>query len=652
MTGADTGQAQQTVHIEPIRQRPRPSLRPWSWPSYALIAILVLATVLYSWVLWTDSWGNTYYTAAVKSMSSNFTNFLFGSYDPAGTVTIDKPPLSLWPQVVSVKIFGFHHWSVLLPQVVEGVAAIFLLHRTVRMWAGEKAALIAGLVYALTPITVAITRTNNTDTMFVLMLVAAAYTFTRAMKTLEPRPRTKWLLFTAFLLGCGFLAKMAAAYIVVPAFFAAYLAGSKAHWRRQVLDLASATGVLLASSLWWVAACGLWPGKKPYVGGSTNGTALDLILGYNGFGRVFGGDGNGNSGAAATTLPPGGATGGGGGPGGGGPGPGGASFGGPSGAGRMFGDAVGGQISWLLPLALIALVFAAVFGFRRLRRSAPADTANRAGWVLWGSWLLVNTLVFSNQKGVFHPYYTTLMAPAIGALVGVGTVWAFQKYREREGLGRFVLPAGVAVTAAWAWVLISRDTSWHGWLRYAVVIVALTAILALVLRKVPKMGLALGLGAVLLAPAVWSAAGAVSTTAIASLPAAGPAEEGQMPAGFDSATLTEDQRKALDYAKAHSSGAKITLAVEGGSQSAGAYIVATDETVIGMGGFDGKDPVPSLDQLSTWVREGRLRFVLTGGGMMMTDEMTVIERSKWIKQHCKPVLKAGQSGTLHECTHA
>ncbi|WP_328437392.1 glycosyltransferase family 39 protein [Streptomyces sp. NBC_00444] len=637
MTTADTGQAQPTVHIEPTRQRSQPR------PAYALIAILVLGTVLYGWVMWTDNWGNTYYTAAVKSMSSNFTNFLFGSFDPAGAVTIDKPPLALWPQVVSVKIFGFHQWSVLLPQVVEGVAAIFLLHRTVRMWAGENAALIAALVFALTPVTVAITRTNNTDTMLVLTLVAAAYTFTRAMKALEPRTRTKWLLFTAFLLGCGFLAKMAAAYIVVPAFFAAYLAGSKAHWRRQVLDLAGAAVVLLASSVWWVAACGLWPGKKPYVGGSTDGTALDLILGYNGLGRVFGGEGNGNGGAAAT--------GGGGGPGGGGPGAGGASFGGPPGAGRMFGDAVGGQISWLLPLALIALAFAAVLGFRRLRRSAPADPAHRAGWVLWGGWLLVNALVFSNQKGVFHPYYTTLMAPAIGALVGAGTMWAFQKYQQREGLGRFVLPAGVAVTAAWAWVLISRDTSWHGWLRYAVLIVALAAILALVLRKVPRLALALGLGAVLLAPAVWSAAGAVSTTAIASLPAAGPAEE-EMPVGWDSGKLTADQRKVLDYAKSHASGANITLAVEGGSQSAGVYIVATNETVVGMGGFDGKDPVPSVDQLSTWVREGRLRFVLTGGGMMMTDEKTVIERSKWIKQNCKPVLTAGESGTLHECTDA
>jgi 4-amino-4-deoxy-L-arabinose transferase-like glycosyltransferase len=623
------------------------------WQRYALIAILALGTVLYGWVLWTGSWGNTYYTAAVKSMSLNFTNFLFGSLDPAGVVTIDKPPLSLWPQVLSVRIFGFHSWSVLLPQVVAGVAAIFLLHRTVRMWAGENAALIAAAVFALTPITVMVTRTNNTDTMLILTLVAAAYAFTRAITAVEPGKKTKWLLFAAFLIGCGFLAKMAAAYVVIPAFFAAYLAGSDAPWRRRALDLAGAAGVLLASSLWWVAVVALWPGQKPYIGGSTDGTALDLVLGYNGLGRVFGGDGNGNGGAATGTPPPGG-----GGPGGGGPGgPGGTSFGGESGTGRMFNDAVGGQISWLLPLALVALAVAAVLGFRRWRRSAPADTANRAGWVLWGGWLLVNAIVFSYQKGVFHPYYTFVMAPAIGALVGVGTVWAIRKYREPEGLGRFVLPAGVAVTAAWAWVLISRDTTWHGWLRYAVAIVALVAILVLVLRKGSRAGPSLGLVAVLLAPAVWSGAGAVSTTAVASLPAAGPVHD-MLPDGWDRGELTAGQREILDYVRSHSSGAEIALVVEGGSQSAKSYIVATDETVVGMGGFDGRDPAPSLAQLSEWVRAGKLRFVLTGGGMADAD--TIIERAEWIERNCEPVLTVesgedemamGDGGqTLHECT--
>ncbi|WP_221761224.1 glycosyltransferase family 39 protein [Kibdelosporangium aridum] len=656
------------------------------WHRYALAAILVLGTVLYAAVLWSGNWGNTYYTAAVKSMSLNFTNFIFGSFDPAGVVTVDKPPLALWPQVISVWIFGYHDWSILLPQVIEGVAAIFLLHRTVRLWAGENAALIAALIFALTPITVVTNRTNNTDAMLVLMLVAAAYAFTRAMKAVEPKTRTKWLWFAAFLIGCGFLAKMLAAWIVVPAFIAAYLAGSKAKWTRQVFDVIGAAVVLLASSLWWVAVVDLWPGQKPYIGGSTDGTALDLVLGYNGLGRVFGGEGPGGRGGGGEVVF------GGGGPGGAG----GANlaFGGESGPGRMFGEAVGGQISWLLPLALIALVVAAVLGFRRFRRFAPADTARRAGWVLWGGWLIVNALVFSLQEGIFHPYYTTVMAPAIGALVGAGTVWAVKMYRDPQGLSWLVLPASVAVAAAWAWVLISRDTAWNGWLRWAVLGVAVVAILFLVLRKAKRAAIVLGLVAVLLAPGVWSGVGAFASTGNAGIPTAGPAANnaggfmvrlppgvttpppGMMPpqvaggpggpggpGGRPTGTLTADQQKIVDYAKANSGGAEYLMAVEGGAQAASAYIMATDENIVSMGGFSGRDPAPTAEQLAAWVKEGKLKFVLVGngrggggragagggtGGNGMLGQPSAT--STWVQENCESVLTVG-SQQLYECTN-
>ncbi|MCE7009627.1 glycosyltransferase family 39 protein [Kibdelosporangium philippinense] len=667
------------------------SRRPAIWHRYALAAILVAGGVFYASVLWSGSWGNTYYTAAVKSMSLNFTNFVFGSFDPAGVVTVDKPPLALWPQVISVWIFGYHDWSVLLPQVIEGVAAIFLLHRTVRLWAGQNAALVAALIFALTPITVVTNRTNNTDTMLVLMLVAAAYAFTRAMKVVEPRTRTKWLWFAAFLIGCGFLAKMLAAWIVVPAFVAAYLAGSKANWRRKAFDVIGAAVVLLASSLWWVAVVDLWPGRKPYIGGSTDGSALDLVLGYNGLGRVFGGEGRsggvvfgggsgpGGGGAATGGLGGGGVSGGGGaggivgggGPGGAGGGGANLAFGGEAGPGRMFGEAVGGQISWLLPLALIALVVASVLGFRRFRRFAPADTAQRAGWVLWGTWLIVNALVFSLQEGIFHPYYTTVMAPAIGALVGVGTVWAIKMYREPKGLSWLVLPASVAVAAAWAWVLISRDTAWNGWLRWAVLCVAVVAILVLVLRKAKRAAIVLGVVAVLLAPGVWSGAGAFASTGNPGIPMAGPAANsaggfilrlppgqttpppGMMPpqnAGPARAngTLTADQRKIVDYAKANAGGAEYLMAVEGGAQAASAYIMATDENIVSMGGFSGRDPAPTVEQLATWVKDGKLKFVLVGGrGGMRGGQASAT--STWVQENCRSVLTAGTQ-QLYECT--
>ncbi|HVV08542.1 ArnT family glycosyltransferase [Amycolatopsis sp.] len=258
------------------------------WQPVALAAICVLAGVLYVWNIASGSYGNTFYSAAVKSMSHDFTNFLFGAYDPYGVVTVDKPPMALWPQVLSVRLFGFHGWSLLLPQVLEGVAAVFVLHRTVRRWAGEHVALLAALFLALTPITVAINRDNNPDTLLVLWLVLGAYAFTRAAGHESPRGRTKWLLWCAFFVGCGFVTKMMQAWIVVPGVALAYLAGTAGPVRRRILDLLGAGVVLFVSSFWWTALHDWWPGAKPYMGGSTDGTAWNLIFGYNGFGRVFG----------------------------------------------------------------------------------------------------------------------------------------------------------------------------------------------------------------------------------------------------------------------------------------------------------------------------------------------------------------------------
>lgn len=661
------------------------------WPAWTLAAICVVAGALYVWAIGAGQVGNAYYAAAAKSMSMSFTNFLFGSFDPAGVVTVDKPPMSLWPQAISVWMFGFHGWAVLLPQVVEGVAAVFLLHRTVRLWADEKVALLAALILALTPITVAINRDNNPDTLLVLLLVAAAYAFTRSVQSAESRPRTKWLLWCAFFIGCGFLTKMLQAWIVVPGFALAYLVGSSAPVKRRVLDVLAAGAVLIASSFWWVALHAWWPGSKPYIGGSTDGSAWDLIIGYNGLGRVFGGSGNRGGGSAPEFLggPPPGAqvpTGQGpmefGGPGGG------AMFGGQAGITRMFGASVGGQISWLLPLCLLVLVAVAVAGVLRWRAKVPGDAAERAGWFMWGSWLLVTALVFSFAQGIWHPYYTTMLAPAIAAISAAGLMMF---WRARSFV-RFLLPLGIAITAGWAFVVVSRDTSWHGWTRWATAGVAVLAIVVL-LAGLRRAGLVAALVAVLLTPAVWSTATAATATGNGVMPAAGPMERGgggfevfmngqqppdgnqqppggtqqprgnrpqigMMPGpGGNRGELTDEQKRILAYAEEHGGGAEITLAIAGSAQAASPYIMGSDAVVIGMGGFSGSDNAPSVDQLQTWVSEGKLKFVLSGGDRMGgrggpggRDDHG---RQEWITQHCSTVDPSAYGGgseqALMEC---
>ncbi|USX51210.1 glycosyltransferase family 39 protein [Lentzea sp. HUAS12] len=644
--------------------------RPSRWHVWALVAICVLAGGLYAWAIGAGQIGNSYYSAAAKSMSTSFTNFLFGSFDPAGVVTVDKPPMALWPQAISVWLFGFHGWAVLLPQVVEGVAAVFLLHRTVRLWAGEQVALLAALIFALTPITVAINRDNNPDTLLVLLLVASAYAFTRSFKAADSRSRTKWLLWCAFFIGCGFLTKMLQAWIVVPGFALAYLVGTSGSVKRRILDLLAAGAVLVASSFWWVALHAFWPGSKPYIGGSTDGGAWDLIIGYNGLGRVFGG--SGNRGGGSMPVPSGAApTGQGpmefGGPGGG------AMFGGQPGITRMFDASVGGQISWLLPLCLLVLGTVSVAGVLRWRRGVPGDAAERAGWFLWGSWLLVTALVFSLAQGIFHPYYTTMLAPAVAAISAAGMVM----FWRAKSFVRFLLPLSVVLTAGWAFVVVSRDTSWHGWTRWAVLGVAAVAVVVLVLG-LRRAGLVAAVVAVLLVPAVWSTATAATASSNGTIPAAGPAERGgggfqvfggqrpgngrparpqigtmPGPGGGGRGELTDEQKRILAYARENSGGAEITLAVAGSSQMASPFIMGSDEVVIGMGGFSGSDDAPSVDQLQTWVSEGRLKFVLGGGDRMGgpggRDDHG---RQAWISQHCSavdPNLYGGGSEQLLEC---
>ncbi|MGW2048316.1 ArnT family glycosyltransferase [Streptomyces sp. NPDC001858] len=355
--------------------------------------------------------------------------------------------------MISSKIFGLHGWSLLLPQVVEGVAAVFVLHRTVRRWAGEGTALLAALVMTLTPITVAINRDNNPDTLLVLFLVLAAYALTRALQSESGPHGTWWLCASGFLIGCGFLTKMMAAWMVLPALAAAWLVGATGTWLVRVGRLLIAGAVGAVSSLWWVAMVAWWPGEQPYVGGSTDGGAWDLVTGYNGLGRIFG-ESAGSGGMGSI----------------------GGAFGGEAGLLRLFNDQVAGQISWLLPVSAVALIVAVVGAVLRRRGSSSAGEAlPGSGWVLWGTWLVVCGLVFSTQEGTFHPYYTTQLAPAIAALTA-GLVIAL--VRAHRAGARWALPVGagtVLMTMAWAVTVIHRVPSWHGWLAWVVLVLGLVA---------------------------------------------------------------------------------------------------------------------------------------------------------------------------------
>ncbi len=587
-------------------ERPRRSRREW----IALAVLLVGTAVLYLWNLGAEGWANTYYAGAVRAMTQNWTAFFFGSTDAGNTVTVDKPPASLWVMALSARIFGLSSWSMLVPQALMGVGAVALLYAAVRRVASPAAALLAGGVFALTPIAVLMFRYNNPDALLVLLLVAAAYATVRAIE----KASTRWIVLVGALIGFAFLAKMMQAFVVIPALALAYLvAAPTGFWRRIRQLLAAGLAVVVAAG-WWVAIAELWPASsRPYIGGSENNSVLDLTFGYNGLGRIFGqgGGGRGMEPPAGVELPAGFE----GGPGGGG---GFGGFGGAAGWSRLFGEQVGGQISWLLPAALVLLVAGLVLTWRTARTDRL-----RASLLLWGGWTVVTAAVFSFAQGIFHPYYTVALAPGIAALVGIG---GMQLWRRRAGWpARITLAVITAGTAAWAVVLLARTPDFVPWLRWVVIAVAAVAVLALLVGAHWRRLAVVAALAVLLTGAAAQLAYAgdtITSTHNGGNPTAGPATDsgpgggmrfgpGAGPGGAMGSRGDADDPAFV--ALLQSAGTKWSAATTSASNSA-TLALASDTDVMGIGGFNGGDPAPTLEQFQALVATGEVRYFVGGGG--------------------------------------
>ena len=361
------------------------------WVTPAVVALLSATAVLYLWGLGSAEWANPYYAAAAQAGTQNLTAWLFGSLDPGNAITVDKPPAALWVMALSGRLFGFTPFTMLLPQALMGVASVGVLYAAVRRVSGPGAGLIAGAALAVTPVAASMFRYNNPDALLVLLLVIAAYLMVRAIQS----ARSRWVALAGVVLGLAFLTKMLQAFLVVPGFALAFLVAAPVGLWHRVGKLAAGAAAMIATAGSFLMLVSLWPAdSRPYIGGSTDNSLLQLALGYNGIQRVTGGEG-----------PVGG-------PGGGGlgGGPGGGAnlfFGGDPGLTRLFGASMGTEASWLLPAAVIGLV-AGLWFTRRTARTAFV----RAGLLLWGGWLVVTGAVFSFMDGIIHPYYTVALAPA------------------------------------------------------------------------------------------------------------------------------------------------------------------------------------------------------------------------------------------------
>ncbi len=464
-----------------------------AWARPGLLILLAATAGLFLWDLGAQGWANAFYSAAVQAGTKSWKAFFFGSFDSSNFITVDKPPASLWVMELSARIFGLNSWSILVPQALEGVAAVGILYATVKRWFSPAAGLIAGAVLALTPVAALMFRYNNPDALLVLLLVGSAYATVRALES----GKTRWLVLAGSLIGFGFITKMLQAFLVVPAIGLVYLFAGPPKLGRRILQLLAGGIALVVSAGWWVAAVELTPAAdRPYIGGSQDNSLFNVIFGYNGFGRLTGNETGSVGGGTA-----------------------GGSMWGPTGWTRMFNTTFGTQASWLIPAALVAL--AAVL-FMTLR--APRRDRTRAAFVLWGGWLLVTMAVFSFAQGIIHPYYTIALAPAIGALVGMGSVELW-RHRHRW-FARGALAVALALSAWWAYAMLGRTPDWNGWLRWLVLAVGIVAALGVLASPIAGRGLrravvVLGLGAALAAPLAFTI-DAVATPSSGAIPTAGP----------------------------------------------------------------------------------------------------------------------------------
>jgi len=626
-------------------RRPRPEL----------LGLLALAGVLNLWSLSRNGWANDYYSAAVRSMSTSWHDFLFASLDRSGVMTVDKPPLALWVQALSVRVFGYHQLAILIPQALMGMASVALLYDLVRRRFGRTGGAIAGLTLAVTPITVAVSRHNNPDALLVLCMVAAVWCAVRALEAAPAGRGTRWLIAAGVCVGLGFETKMLVAMVVVPGIAAAWLwlapaARGRLHALRQLL---AGGGAMLLVGGAWPALVELTPAAdRPWISGTSDNTIFSLIFGYNGLGRVEGQQG---------------------GPGGFG----GNMFGGSTGPLRLLNSALGGQDGWLLGFALVSGLAILVAGRLRARDE-------RTGWlIVLGGAFLTTAVLFSFASGIFHPYYVSLLAPFAAALVGAGAAQLLSGAVNVRSFGPLAIAAGVVTEL----IVIGDYPGQLRWLVPVLITVGLiagVALLALADRRVRIAAVGAALAALLVAPTVW-AFDTLGHATSGTFPEGGPASVQSGPGGFGgrggppglaggsggqpqlfgpggpaggagtgagAGTGTANQgfpappqggagaagggfpafpggagaarggfggpgggggfggdelsSSILSYVKAHGGGT-IAVASQSGAASA---IIASDADVAGIGGFSGRESSVSISWLAQEVAAGKIRWVI------------------------------------------
>jgi 4-amino-4-deoxy-L-arabinose transferase-like glycosyltransferase len=579
-----------------------------AWARPALLAIAAVAAVAYGWGMAGAS-VEPFYGAAARSMSGSWHDFIFGAFDPAGTVTVDKLPGELWVQALSLRVFGFHIWALVLPQVVEGVLTILVLYRAVRRLAGPAAGLTAAAVLAVTPITVLLSRGNVSDSLLILLLVLAADATSAALLSGSLRQ----LLLAGLWVGLAFQAKMIQAWLVLPALAAAYLlAAPAARLRTRCAHVALAGLVTAVISLSWMTAVSLVTAQdRPYVDGSANDSVYTQVFDYNGLGRL--------TGNWASTAGP--------------PSPlviaakengqllNAETIGIRPGWHRLLAGPFAADSGWLLPAA-VAGTLGLLISRRRQGRSDPL----RAAVVLWGGWWLVLAAFFSIGQFI-NSYYVAALVPAVGALCGTGIAACGPgPWPPRV---RLIVTASVLGCVGYGAYLMSGTASGPVVLTVVALVVAAAAAAQLLLPASGRGGHLTAVGfagaAVLLLPAAASVSGVVDGLGPFDTPFESPAtaHNNQALAAAGPILTRAAQRLELQTPPGDALFGTDT------SGLAENYILYSGREVLPIGGFLGNVPAPTLAALQADISRGYVpAFVLP------VSPPGPDPRVRWIESHC------------------
>lgn len=614
------------------------------WPIVGLGAVALAVVLGFAW-LDREGLSNGYYAAAVRGMLASPTNFLFASLDPGGFISIDKPPVGYWPQVLSVAAFGFSGVALLLPQVLAGIFTVVVLWRVVAASHGQAAGALAGMTLAVTPIAVAVMRNNTVDSTLALILVLAAGATLRGMA----RGRTRWLLVGFALVGLGFNVKMLEAYLIVPALAVGWLVGANTTIARRLGGLAAAGLVLLMVSSLWVGLVAITPAdQRPYIGGSATNSALELALDYNGLDRL---EGLGPEFADVGT-----------------PGP-----------LRLVETQLAGQIGWLIPLAIAgALALVA----RPLRGGSERAHHRRGAAWLWATWLATGVVFFSVAR-FWHAHYLVVLAPAVAAMVGAGIVALIGAWRRRRVVAA-LLPIGIGGSVVIGATTVAAQTGMAA-IGIVIAAVGLIAILGLCVegvlqvevsrpaRRTVEAFVGLGLVASIAGASLWSGL-TPGASPHGGLPHGGPAGSfsafggagggggggggGAGAGGFGGAVnlggfigagglaLGASTTALTTYLETNRGTERWVLAVPD-ANTAAAFIVQADLPVMAIGGFTGNDRALTVTGFAALVERGEVRYVLSTG-RRGGDNSAIFA---WAVAHCGKATGSPVSGLL-DCSIA